>query len=277
MSRETTLAPERFYPGHISEVFNRRYQVVGKLGYGSSATAWLCRDLMGNRYKTLKLYTTHAGLSCLRPLLDVFHVHSPDARSVHACPAHPPLGLSLDQLTPLLPDGVMSSGMVRTAKRNVLAALDFPHAEARVIHTGSYCLHRESIAITGSGGVDIQPNNILLGIKDESVLSGFEESEIETPVPRRFCKTMHAVLGSPPVEFLARGERSLEFWHQDGTWKGAVPLPEYTLETLEERLQGDEKTDFLRFLRRMLCWAPEERATAKELSFDPWFMRGLFK
>jgi hypothetical protein len=43
-------------------------------------------------------------------------------------------------------------GMVRTAMRNVLAALDFLHAEARVIHTGSYSLHRESIAITGYGG-----------------------------------------------------------------------------------------------------------------------------
>lgn len=88
---------------------------------------------------------------------------------------------------------------------------------------------------------------------------------------------MHAVLGSPPVEFLARSERSHEFWDQDGTWKGAVPLPEYTLETHKERLQGDEKTDFLRFLRRMLAWAPEDRATAKELLFDPWLMRGLFK
>lgn len=76
------------------------------------------------------IQSSHADLSCLRPLLDVFHVHSPDARSVHACLVHPPLGLSLDQLTPLLPDGVMSSGMVRTAMRNVLAALDFLHAEA---------------------------------------------------------------------------------------------------------------------------------------------------
>lgn len=36
---------ENFYPTRIGEVFNRRYQVVGKLGYGSSATVWLCRDL----------------------------------------------------------------------------------------------------------------------------------------------------------------------------------------------------------------------------------------
>lgn len=29
---------EKFYPVRIGEVFNQRYQVVGKLGYGSSAT-----------------------------------------------------------------------------------------------------------------------------------------------------------------------------------------------------------------------------------------------
>ena len=37
---------EKFYPVRIGEVFNQRYQVVGKLGYGSSATVWLCRDLL---------------------------------------------------------------------------------------------------------------------------------------------------------------------------------------------------------------------------------------
>lgn len=37
---------ENFYPARIGEVLNRRYQLVGKLGYGSSATVWLCRDLV---------------------------------------------------------------------------------------------------------------------------------------------------------------------------------------------------------------------------------------
>lgn len=40
-----TYRPERFYSAQIGEVLNHRYQVVGKLGYGSSATVWLCRDL----------------------------------------------------------------------------------------------------------------------------------------------------------------------------------------------------------------------------------------
>lgn len=41
-----TNRAEKFYPVYIGELFNYRYQVVGKLGYGSSATIWLCRDLV---------------------------------------------------------------------------------------------------------------------------------------------------------------------------------------------------------------------------------------
>src|ERR1700733_2434493 len=37
--------PEEFYPVRIGEIFKSQYQVVGKLGYGAYATAWLCRDL----------------------------------------------------------------------------------------------------------------------------------------------------------------------------------------------------------------------------------------
>lgn len=54
-------------------------------------------------------------------------------------------------------------------------------------------------------------------------------------------------------------------------------LPRHSLDILEERLGGDETDDFLCFLQRMLCWLPEERATAKELICDPCLMHGLFK
>ncbi|CAG8938723.1 unnamed protein product [Penicillium salamii] len=362
--------PENFYPARIGEVFNHRYQVVGKLGYGSSATVWLCRDLVDHRYVSLKINTvsttvareidvyghlktiksSHAGQSCLRPLIEVFQAQSPDGYGTHDCLVHPPLGISLDQLTALLPDGVMTSAMVRTTMRNILAALDFLHTEAGVIHT------------------DLQPNNILLGIKDDSILSQFEQAEFETPIPRKVLKDrtiylsrplrisygtpvlcdlgearvgtdqqrgdimpdiyrapevilgmawdskvdiwnvgllmwdlfehhhlfkarnsarelddgchlaeMQAVLGRPPAEFLGRSARSHLFWDKNGNWKDAASIPDYDLHTLEERLEGDEKENFLSFLRRMLRWLPEERASAKDLLFDPWLMQGLFK
>lgn len=37
--------PENYYPVDIGEVFVSRYQVVLKLGYGTSSTVWLWRDL----------------------------------------------------------------------------------------------------------------------------------------------------------------------------------------------------------------------------------------
>lgn len=37
---------EKFYPVRLGEVFESRYQVVAKLGFGTASTVWLCRDLL---------------------------------------------------------------------------------------------------------------------------------------------------------------------------------------------------------------------------------------
>lgn len=37
--------PRMFYPVRLGEVFQERYQVVAKLGYGGHSTIWLCHDL----------------------------------------------------------------------------------------------------------------------------------------------------------------------------------------------------------------------------------------
>jgi serine/threonine-protein kinase SRPK3 len=39
-------SPDDFYHVQIGEVFKSKYQVLGKLGFGSVSTAWLCRDLL---------------------------------------------------------------------------------------------------------------------------------------------------------------------------------------------------------------------------------------
>jgi serine/threonine-protein kinase SRPK3 len=35
----------RYYPVRIGQIFQDRYQVVGKLGFGTTSTVWLARDL----------------------------------------------------------------------------------------------------------------------------------------------------------------------------------------------------------------------------------------
>ncbi|WEW57593.1 serine/threonine kinase [Emydomyces testavorans] len=51
---------EMYYPVHIGEVLNDRYQLVCKLGYGTTSTVWLARDLRNTddsfTYVALKIY-----------------------------------------------------------------------------------------------------------------------------------------------------------------------------------------------------------------------------
>lgn len=45
---EETLSfydPRMLYPVHIGEIFQGRYQVITKLGWGAHSTIWLCHDL----------------------------------------------------------------------------------------------------------------------------------------------------------------------------------------------------------------------------------------
>jgi serine/threonine-protein kinase SRPK3 len=35
----------RYYPVRIGQIFRDRYQVAGKLGFGTTSTVWLARDL----------------------------------------------------------------------------------------------------------------------------------------------------------------------------------------------------------------------------------------
>ena len=36
---------EQYFPVKLRDIYQSRYQVVGKLGYGVHSTVWLCRDL----------------------------------------------------------------------------------------------------------------------------------------------------------------------------------------------------------------------------------------
>lgn len=34
-----------FFPVKLGDIFQARYQVISKLGYGANSTVWFCRDL----------------------------------------------------------------------------------------------------------------------------------------------------------------------------------------------------------------------------------------
>ncbi|OBT40188.1 hypothetical protein VE00_08837 [Pseudogymnoascus sp. WSF 3629] len=81
-----------------------------------------------------------------------------------------------------------------------------------------------------------------------------------------------ALLGPAPLDFLERScsERRQEYYDQNGEWKGLAEIPRTSLEESEENLNGEDKRQFLEFIRKMLKWRPEERSSAEELLEDTW-------
>lgn len=147
--------PDLFYPVCIGDVFNSRYQVLGKLGYGSRSTAWLCRDLRGHKYITLKVCemnspavrrelaaynhlsmvtTNNPGALLVRELLDSFKVMGPAGE--HQCLVHEPLGMSMETLRQLSPGRKVPEPLLKAFLNHLLRALDFLHSDAKMIHAG---------------------------------------------------------------------------------------------------------------------------------------------
>ncbi|KAL2851521.1 kinase-like protein [Aspergillus pseudoustus] len=79
------------------------------------------------------------------------------------------------------------------------------------------------------------------------------------------------ILGPPALDLISRGTKSRKFFTEDGKWKQDIQVPKDTsLEEAEEFLEGRHKAMFLKFMRGMPLWWPEDRKTARELLEDPW-------
>ncbi|KAF2970548.1 hypothetical protein GQX73_g3030 [Xylaria multiplex] len=63
------------------------------------------------------------------------------------------------------------------------------------------------------------------------------------------------------------------FFTDDGTFIGNQLVPHTRIweNEVPECIPREETDQFFKFMRRMICWLPEKRATARELKSDPWF------
>ncbi|ODA80587.1 hypothetical protein RJ55_03546 [Drechmeria coniospora] len=178
---------EYFYPVRLGEVFHNRFQTVAKLGYGSSSTIWLARDLCEHQYVALKVYihnsarhrelpfydhldkflpSKHRGARKVRKLLASFEVDGP--RGKHVALALQVSQMSIRDMDTVFMDGNgFNEGFVQGAVIELLEALDFLHTEVQCVHT------------------DVHPGNLLLGLDDDSLFQALEENEFSSPVPRK--------------------------------------------------------------------------------------------
>uniref|UniRef100_A0A672YP57 non-specific serine/threonine protein kinase n=1 Tax=Sphaeramia orbicularis TaxID=375764 RepID=A0A672YP57_9TELE len=136
-----------YYPVKIGDLFNGRYHVVRKLGWGHFSTVWLCWDLQKKRFVALKVVKSIKLLRCVRDsdpsdphretivqLIDDFKISG--VNGVHVCMVLESNYMGL----PLV--------CVKAIIRQVLQGLDYLHTKCKIIHT------------------DIKPENILLDADD---------------------------------------------------------------------------------------------------------------
>ncbi|XP_017863066.1 PREDICTED: SRSF protein kinase 3 isoform X4 [Drosophila arizonae] len=173
-----------YHPVVIGDIFDNRFRVVRKLGWGHFSTVWLCRDLKDEKYVALKVvksaphYIETAAdeirlLEAIRDadpldvkrerivrLLNHFTVRG--VNGVHTCLVFEALGCSLYKLIVKNNYQGLAIAQVRNIIKQVLEGLDYLHSKCSIIHT------------------DIKPENILLVIDNAAAMNQQIDDEINS-------------------------------------------------------------------------------------------------
>ncbi|KIH93985.1 protein kinase [Sporothrix brasiliensis 5110] len=107
---------------------------------------------------------------------------------------------------------------------------------------------------------------------EDDILFQLEADESREQSNARHLANMVALLGPPPIEFLNRKtSETSKYWDDQGNWIGSPAVPEgVSFETLAKKLQGNEKTAFVDFVRSLLRWLPEDRPLSVQAFSHPW-------
>ncbi|KAJ5332974.1 uncharacterized protein N7506_006757 [Penicillium brevicompactum] len=111
----------------------------------------------------------HPGRDVIRKLLDIFDIVGPQDK--HRCLVHTPLWEIVLAFLRRNPVERLPSPVIAVVLHRLFLAMDYLHTECHIAHT------------------DIKADNIMFGIKDDSVFTDFEANELHKPVPRKQVDT----------------------------------------------------------------------------------------
>ncbi|CAH0044612.1 unnamed protein product [Clonostachys solani] len=160
-----------YYPVNIGDVYHSKYQIVGKLGFGSTSTVWLAKSLQEHFYVALKVHilgytgkeefevckkilqgdSAHPGYHHLRTAREMIVL--PHSNGDHHCLVQDPMWDSWRDILRRNPTRRFNLPMLKGGLQQILRALDYLHNEY------------------------IKANNILHKIVDKSILDSFVEEE----------------------------------------------------------------------------------------------------
>ncbi|CRL21622.1 Serine/threonine-protein kinase DCLK [Penicillium camemberti] len=184
-------------------VFNDRYRIIAKLGYGAYSTVWLAWDERANEYASLKVSVRidsnnaeaspvlneinmlqrlkqfadkdHPGLDFTRLARDIFETESLASR--HHCIAYKPQGNSVRTLQEVFPNAMIPKTLVKSLIHRLFFSVNWLHATCGVAHT------------------DISPQNVLMEIDDDTSLQDIEDQESQDPS----LPTTSTIYGAMPI------------------------------------------------------------------------------
>ncbi|EHK98032.1 putative Serine/threonine-protein kinase SRPK2 [Glarea lozoyensis 74030] len=290
-----------FHPVNIGEVYNGKYKVLRKLGYGNYSTVWLVQNELDKKYWAMKVYS--GGVYGAGSAIEEFELKV----LKHLRDADP--NIKPDNIMIQIPDDSIISEYLEKTSVKVLS--QDPTTDYQIIQSTSlrefyfaegFNLMKLKIALSDWTTSSFTSNHLIefiqsdllrapevflaapwdtsadiwnLGalvpelIYNQNMFSGRDPNRKYNEV--RHLQEMENLFGLFPRSLLDKAcpENVETGFGEDGK----ISLPETTTVGLEVRfgdMEESERAEFIEFVRAMLVIDPEKRKSAKELQEMKW-------
>ncbi|XP_076839698.1 SRSF protein kinase 3 isoform X2 [Brachyhypopomus gauderio] len=271
-----------YHPVQVGDVFNKRYKVLSKLGWGYFATVWLCMDLRSGKHVAVKVLKSGSGftqagqdeltlLRCVLEGLDYLHTH---CKIIH---------------TDIKPENILLclGQQPSTCTADVTARHD--NISVKIADLGSSCWvyqhfceeiqtqqYRSLEVLLGS---DYGPPADIWSVACMAFELATGDSLFEPKAGKNFSleedHLAHIIelLGKIPASVSLSGRYSSEYFDYKGDLRRIPVLHSWGLyEVLVEKYHFllQEASLFSDFLLQMLDFLPERRPTAAQCLQHTW-------